>query len=89
VIPNLAVVRIENEHFRCPPIPIPLFLIWILLLLLSPLILIALIVLWAVCLGASYPLWRAIGTVWRILCALPGTDVRVTAEGKHVWVRIL
>jgi hypothetical protein len=89
VIPSLAVVRIENEHFWCPPIPVPLFLLWILLLVLSPLVLIALIVLWAICVGFRYPFWRALGTFWKILCALPGTDVRVTAEGNHVRVRIL
>lgn len=89
MIPTVALLRIENDHFRCPTIPIPLFLIWILLLLLSPLILVALVVLWAICIGAGYPLGRAIATAWRILCALPGTDVRVTAEGKQVTVKIL
>jgi hypothetical protein len=89
VIPNLAVVRVESEHFWCPPIPIPLFLIWVVVLLLSPLLLAGLIVLWAVCLCLGYPLGRAISVFWEILCALPGTYVRVTAEGKHVTVRIL
>jgi len=89
VIPNLAIVSIQSEHFRCPAIPVPLFLLWILVLLFSPLILVALIVLWAVCIGMGYPLWRALGAFWQILCALPGTDVRVTAEGNHVTVRIL
>jgi hypothetical protein len=89
VIPNVAVVRVEGAHFWCPPIPIPLFLIWLLVLLLSPLLLVGLMVLWLVCLGAGYPLGRAIAAFWGILCALPGTYVRVTAEGKHVTVRIL
>lgn len=89
MIPNLAVVRVEGEHFSCPPIPVPLFLIWIVAILLSPLILAALLVLWAVCLGAGYEIWRILGAFWSLLCALPGTDVRVTAEGKHISVRIL
>ena len=89
MIPSFAIVRVQGEHFWCPTIPVPLFLLWIVLLLLSPLILLALAVLWAVCLGAGYPLGRAIAAVWRMVCALPGTDVRVTAEGKHVTVRIL
>lgn len=89
MIPNLAVIRIESEHFHCPTIPVPLFLLWILALLLSPLIVLVLLVLWAVCLGAGYPFWRAVRTFWQILCALPGTDVRVTAEGNHVTVKIL
>jgi len=87
--PNIAVIRIESEHFHCPAIPLPLFLLWIPVLLLSPLILMALLVLWAVSLGAGYPFWRALKTFWEILCALPGTDVRVTAEGNHVTVKIL
>ena len=89
MIPSLAIVRVEGEHFWCPTIPVPLFLLWILLLLFSPLILLALVVLWAICLGAGYPLWRALGTVWRMVCALPGTEVRITADGKHITVRIL
>jgi hypothetical protein len=89
MIPSLAVVRVESEHFWCPPIPIPLFLLWILVLLLSPVLLIGLLVAWAVCLGVGFPLGRAIATAWAILCALPGTQVRVTAEGKHVTVKIL
>jgi hypothetical protein len=89
MIPNLAVIRVQGEHFWFPPIPIPLFLLWILLVLLSPVLLIGLLVLWAVCLGAGFPLGRAIAAGWGILCALPGTQVRVTAEGKHITVRIL
>lgn len=89
MIPNLAVIRIESEHFRCPMIPVPLFLIWIVVLLLSPLILLVLLVMWALCLGAGYPFWRALRTFLDLLCSLPGTDVRVTAEGNHVTVKIL
>jgi hypothetical protein len=89
MIPNLAVIRIQGEHGWCPPIPVPLFLIWIIAILLSPLILAALIVLWAICLGAGYQMWRVLAALWRVLCALPGTSVRVTAEGKHISVRII
>lgn len=89
MIPNLAVIRIQGERGWCPPIPVPLFLVWIFAILLSPLILVALLVLWAFSLGAGYQMWRLLGAFWRILCALPGTSVRVTAEGKHVSVRIL
>lgn len=89
MVPNLAVVRIQGEHGWYPPIPVPLFLIWILGILLSPLILAALLVLWAVCLGAGWQMWRLLGAGWRLLCALPGTQVRVTVEGKRISVRIL
>lgn len=89
MIPNIAVIRVQSEHFWCPPIPIPLFLLWLLVLLLSPLLLVVLLVVWAFCLGAGFPLGRALKAFWGILCALPGTSVRVTAEGKHITVRIL
>ena len=89
MVPNLAVVRIYGEHGWCPPIPVPLFVFWILAILLSPLIFVALLVLWAFCLGAGYQMWSILGALWRIVCALPGTQVRVTTEGKHISVRIL
>lgn len=89
MIPNLAVIRIQGERGWCPPIPIPLFLLWIVAILISPLILAALLILWAVCIGAGYQMWSILGALWRLLCALPGTQVRVAAEGKHIYVRIL
>ncbi|HWE84348.1 MAG TPA: hypothetical protein VG267_05350 [Terracidiphilus sp.] len=89
MIPNLAVIRIQGEHGWCPPIPVPLFLIWIFAILLSPLILAALLVLWVVCLGAGYQMWRLLGAFWQIVCALRGTEARVAVEGKHISVRIL
>lgn len=89
MIPNLAVIRIHGEHGWCPPIPVPLFLIWIVAIFLSPLILAALLVLWAVCIGAGYRMWPILGGLWRVLCALPGTQVRVTVDGKHISVRVL
>jgi hypothetical protein len=33
--------------------------------------------------------WRSISVCWGILCALPGTDVRVVAQGNHILVEIL
>lgn len=89
MIPNLAVIRIQGERGWCPLIPVPLFLLWIAAIVLSPLILAALLVLWVVCIGAGYQMWTILGAVWRVLWALPGTQVRVTAEGKHIFVRIL
>lgn len=84
--PNLAIVRIEGPHWRGIRLWLPLFLLWIPLLLLSPLILLVLL---AVCLvGRINPL-RAIATFWAISCSLPGTDVRVCADGNRVTVRIL
>jgi hypothetical protein len=94
--PSIAIVSIESPS--APPLWrrirlwIPLFLLWIPFLLLAPIILPALVVTcWLVRvnrLGRVNP-WRAIRVLWGLLCALPGTDVRVAAEGNRILVRIL
>jgi hypothetical protein len=88
--PNIAVISIDNpdwspfwRHIR---LWIPLFLLWIPFLLLAPFVVLALVV--ACWIGRVNP-WRAIRILWGLLCALPGTDVRVTNEGNRVLVRIL
>lgn len=84
--PNLAVLEIRAPHWRVPRLWLPLFLLWIPVIVLSPLILLVFV-------GAGIAFrispWRAIAVLWRLLCALPGTDVRVTADGTHVFVKIL
>jgi hypothetical protein len=84
--PNLAVLEIRAQHWHMPRLWLPLFLLWIPLILLSPLILLVF-----VAAGFAFRInpWRAIVVLWRMLCALPGTDVRVTADGTHVCVKIL
>ena len=97
--PNFAIVRIQNHtgvpanksssagwHFWGFPIVLPLFLLWIPAILLAPFVL---IVLCAVCIAADVSFGRTIATCWNILCSLPGTDVRVCADGKRITVRIL
>ncbi len=84
--PNLAVIRIEPEHAWVPPIPVPLFLLWIPGLLLAPFVLLAI---WIVCLVYGLRFWRSLRVLWDLLCALPGTNVRVCAEGKKITVRIV
>ncbi len=84
--PNIAIVRIETPGWRGFPIWIPLFLLWIPLLLFSPIIFLVLL---AVCLVGRISVWHAIATFWAIACSLPGTDVRVCADGKRILVRIL
>jgi len=84
--PNLAVIRIQPGQTWCPPIPLPLFLLWIPGILLAPFILLAI---WILCLVHRLPFWRTIRVFWDILCSLPGTNVRVCAEGKKITVRIL
>ncbi|MFZ0305472.1 MAG: hypothetical protein WAL75_22475 [Terracidiphilus sp.] len=84
--PNLAVLEIRAPHWHVPRLWLPLFLLWIPVIVLSPLILLVFV-------GAGIAFrispWRAIAVLWRLLCALPGTDVRVTADGTHVFVKIL
>ncbi len=84
--PSIAIVHIETSAWRGFPLCIPLFLLWIPLLLLSPLIF---LILAAVCLGCGVNLWRAIAAFWAISCSLPGTHVHVRANGNQVLVRIL
>jgi hypothetical protein len=86
MIPNAAVLEIDNPHFHMPRLWIPLILLSIPLLLLSPLILFVIL---AACFLGSVNFWKAIATFWGILSSLRGTDVRVTANGSKVLVRIL
>jgi len=84
--PNVAIVHIHNPYWRGCRLWIPLFLLWIPVILLSPLLLLILL---AVCFLAKISVWQSIAVFWGILCALPGTDVRVVAQGNHILVEIL
>lgn len=84
--PNFAVIRIQPEHAWVPPIPLPLFLLWIPGILLAPFVLLAI---WITCLVFKLRFWRTLWVLWDLLCALPGTNVRVCADGKKITVRIL
>jgi len=86
VTPNIAIVHIHNPHRRGFKLWIPLFLLWIPAILLSPLML---IVLFGLCIAGEVDPFRAIRVFWDILCSLPGTDVRVIADGNKILVRIL
>jgi hypothetical protein len=86
MIPNIAIVRIDSPHWRGIHLWLPLFLLWIPLLLLSPLILLVLL---ACCIAGGIDFFAAIATFWGMLVGLPGTDVRVTANGNKVTVKIL
>ena len=84
--PNLAVIRIQPGQAWCPPIPLPLFLLWIPGILLAPFLLLAI---WILAVVYHLRFWRTLRVLWDVLCALPGTHVRVCAEGKKITVRIL
>jgi hypothetical protein len=84
--PNIAIVHVQSSHWRGIRLWLPLFLLWIPLVLLAPLIL---LVIFAACFAGQINPWRAIATFWSLLTSLSGTDVRVTANGSKVTVRIL
>jgi hypothetical protein len=84
--PNVAIVHVENPHWRGIHLWLPLFLLWIPVILLSPLIL---LVVFGICLAGRISPWRAIAAFWGLVCSLPGTDVRVCADGNRVTVRIV
>jgi hypothetical protein len=84
--PNIAIVHVCTPHWRGLRLWLPLFLLWIPLVLLSPLIFLVVL---GVCLAGRVSPWRAIAAFWTITCSLPGTDVRVCAQGNQVLVRIL
>ena len=84
--PNLAVLQIEAPHFHMPRLWLPIFLLWIPAILLSPLIF---LVIFGLCMAGRVSPWRAIAVFWSILCSLPGTHVRVSTQNSQVLVRIL
>ena len=90
MIPNVAVLEIENPHFHMPRLWIPLILLWIplavLLLLLSPILF---IVVCAISFITGVGPLRVIHIFWDIVSSLRGTDVRVASNGSKVLVRIL
>jgi hypothetical protein len=86
VIPSIAVLHMENARWRSPKLWIPLFLLWIPVLLLSPLVF---LVLAGLSLANGIAPWRVFRIFWDIVSSLPGTHVHVRADGKTVQVRVL
>jgi hypothetical protein len=90
MIPNVAVLEINNAHFHMPRLWIPLILLWlplaVLLLLLSPILF---IIVCAISMTTGVGPFRVVRIFWDILSSLRGTDVRVTANGNNVLVSIL
>lgn len=84
--PNLAIVRIETPHWRCIPLCIPLSLLWIPVILFSPLIV---IVVFGLAIAGRTSPWHAFKVIWDIVSSLPGTHVRVSTDDAKVIVRIL
>jgi hypothetical protein len=90
MIPNVAVLEIQNPHFHMPRLWIPLILLWLplalLLLLLSPILF---IIVCAISMTTGVGPFRVVRIFWDILSAIRGTDVRVASNGNKVLVRIM
>jgi hypothetical protein len=84
VIPLVANVSVRPEVR--PWIPIPLFLIW---LLLTPIVLLLLPVFFVACLVGRVNPWRALAAGWRILSAMPGTNVEVQQRKHYMLIELL
>ena len=84
--PNFALLQIETPGWRGMRLWIPLFLLWIPAILLSPLIFLAI---WIYCWVGRINLWRAIAASWAISVSLPGTDIQVHTPETTVVIRLL
>ena len=86
MIPFFAVVSVQPQHGRRIRLWLPLFLVWLLLLvlaiILSPLIVIACLI---ARLNPILTVWRLIG----VFVAMAGTDIEVQAPDAHVVVRVI
>lgn len=84
--PSIAILRISSPYWRGLRLWLPLFLLWIPLILLSPLLLPALVI---ACLFYRVSLRHALSLTWGLMTALRGVEVDVRTQGNSVHVRIL
>ena len=84
--PNFAVLGIEAPGFRWPKLWLPVFLLWIPVVLLSPILFLVFV---ALAIAGRTRISRIIAIFWGILCSLPGTHVHVSTHNARVLVRIL
>ena len=84
--PNIAVLQIEGPRFHMPRLWLPIFLLWIPAILLSPFIF---LVIFGLCMAGRINPWRAIAVFWAIACSLPGTHVHVSTHHSRILVRIV
>jgi len=86
VTPNFVVVGIQTPQWRMPRLWLPVFLLWIPVILLSPIIFLVLV---GIAIGIRTTIWRLIALSWGVLCGLAGTHVEVSSHDCQVLVRIL
>ena len=84
--PNFAVVGVETPDFHMPRLWAPVFLRWIPVILLSPVIFLVLV---AAAIFIRTTIWRIIAICWGVLSGLTGTHVQVKTCDARILVRIL
>jgi hypothetical protein len=85
MMPQWISVQVKHPHGRPIRIGVPVLLV---LLVLSPVLVLAAVVTAIACLIYRVSLLRAFGTGWRIMSALPGTRVDVEHGRSAVLVSI-
>ena len=84
-MPQLLTVRVRRPDGRPIRIWVPVLPV---VLVFSPLVVLAVLVAAVACLVYRVNVVRALGTSWRIVCALPGTRVDVEQGRTAVLVNI-
>lgn len=84
-MPQLLTVRVRRPAGRPIRIWVPVLPV---VLVFSPLVVLAVLVAAVACLVYRVSVVRALGTSWRIVCALPGTRVDVEQGRTAVLVNI-
>jgi hypothetical protein len=84
-MPQLLTVRVRRPAGRPIRIWVPVLPV---VLVFSPLVVLAVLVAAVACLVYRVNVVRALGTSWRIICALPGTRVDVEQGRTAVLVNI-
>jgi len=84
--PNFATIHFDNPYWRRFSLWLPLFVLWIPVVLLSPLWLLVLLV---ACLASGIPFWKSLQVFWQILCSLQGTEVQVRAQQNDIRIRLV
>ncbi len=90
MIPNAAVLEIDNPHFHMPRLWIPLILFWIplflVLLLISPILF---IVVCAISMTTGVGPLRVVRIFWDVMSGLRGLNVHISTHDSKVLIRIL
>ena len=91
--PSLVRLRIKPAHGWFPTLFLPLFLVWLLVLVLlvlaSPLLVLAALVLFAIDADAVRRWLAFLGGIYRVICELRGTLVDVRGPHSHVLISVL